>query len=95
MNIEEPAPKRYEENVLGKYYVLDSCNGCGLCLSMAIHNFAYSDDGSYYFVYKQPETSEEENQCQEAMKYCPMNCIRDDGDTYETFDSSQYDDLYY
>jgi ferredoxin len=84
-------PNRYSENAPGKYYVVDTCNGCGLCLSLAIRNFAYSDDASYYYIYQQPQTLEEERQCREAMDLCPMHCVRDDGGSYQSFD----DELYY
>lgn len=80
METSQQTAHRLVENVPGKYYVLDTCNGCGLCLSLAINNFTYNDDASYYYLYKQPQTPEEEEQCREAMELCPVNGIRDDGE---------------
>jgi ferredoxin len=32
------------------------------------------------YVFKQPDTSDEEAQCREALETCPTAAIRDDGD---------------
>jgi ferredoxin len=37
------------------------------------------------YVYKQPDTPEEEAQCKEAMNTCPRAAIRDDGETESAF----------
>lgn len=75
-----PTGKKLEDNVAGKYYVTDACDGCGICFSYAIQNFMYSSDSSYYFVYQQPSDSREEDDIRKAMELCPMNCIMDDGE---------------
>lgn len=72
--------KRFDDNVPGKYYVTDLCNGCGLCLSVALQNFMYSNDSSYYYVYQQPVDEREEADIREAISVCQMDCINDDGD---------------
>ena len=38
-----------------------------------------SDENSYSFVYKQPETEDENALCQEAMSCCPVEAIGNDG----------------
>jgi ferredoxin len=73
--------KRYEENAPGKYYVSDLCNGCGLCFSVALQNFMYSNDSSYYYIYQQPLDEREEADIREAISVCPMDCIKEDGET--------------
>ncbi|MBI4547584.1 MAG: ferredoxin [Ignavibacteriae bacterium] len=75
----EVASKRLEENAPGKFYVTDACNGCGLCFSIALQNFMYSNDSSYYYIYQQPIDEREEADIREAMSVCPMDCIKDDG----------------
>ena len=70
---------KYEDNKGGKYYVDNQCIDCDLCRETAPDNFTRNDDGGYSFVYKQPESDEEEAQCKEAMEGCPVEAIGDDG----------------
>ncbi len=69
---------RYSENVTGKYYVDSQCIDCDLCRETAPANFTRQDDGGYSYVYKQPETPEEEAQAKEAMEGCPVEAIGND-----------------
>jgi ferredoxin len=83
----EPAPKcimadvanKYSENVDGTFYVDDQCIDCDLCRETAPANFKRNDDGGHSFVYKQPESPEEETLCKEAMEGCPVEAIGSDG----------------
>jgi ferredoxin len=70
---------KYSENVEGKFYVDDQCIDCDLCRETAPANFKRNDDGGHSFVYKQPESPEEENLCKEAMEGCPVEAIGSDG----------------
>jgi len=72
-------PKPLPDNEPGKYYVIDSCNGCGLCFSVALQNFMYSNDASYYYILQQPADEREEADIRRAISVCPMDCIKDDG----------------
>ena len=74
------AANKYPENVPGKFYVDDQCIDCDLCRETAPANFKRNDDGGHSYVYKQPETPEEEDQCKEAMESCPVEAIGCDGD---------------
>ncbi len=76
--------EKFEENVAGRFYVLRVCIGCTLCAEIAPVCFRENTDlelavGNSY-VYRQPETPEEEQLCREAMAACPADAIRDDGD---------------
>ena len=54
------AANKYPENVAGKFYVDDQCIDCDLCRETAPASFKRNDDGGHTYVYKQPETPEEE-----------------------------------
>lgn len=71
---------KVEENVAGKYYVDSSCILCSLCPELAPENFKENEEGTYDYVYKQPDNDEEEEACQDAMAQCPVNAIGDDGE---------------
>jgi ferredoxin len=70
---------KYPENTGGKYYVDNQCIDCDLCRETAPDNFKRNDDGGYSFVYKQPESPEEEGRCKEAKEGCPVEAIGDNG----------------
>lgn len=71
--------EKWEDNAPGAWYVDKNCIVCGLCVDLAPNNFKESDNGDHDYVYKQPETPEEEEQCREAMEQCPVNAIGNDG----------------
>jgi ferredoxin len=73
------AANKYPENVEGKFYVDDQCIDCDLCRETAPANFRRNDDGGHSYVYKQPESPEEETLCKEAMEGCPVEAIGSDG----------------
>lgn len=71
------SPKPLVENVPGRFCVLDSCNGCGLCMSYAIHSFTFDDSACFYYIYRQPEGNEEADDVLRAISVCPMDAIQD------------------
>ncbi len=67
-------------NVKGKYYVdFDVCIDHECCVDEAPKNFKMDKDNWSAYVFKQPETLEEEKQCRNALNICPVEAIRDDG----------------
>lgn len=70
---------RLKDNVRGKFYVDRECIDCDVCRDTAPKNFTRNDDNGYSFVYKQPETPEELELCEEARDACPVEAIGDDG----------------
>ena len=70
---------RVPDSVPGAYYVDHECIDCDLCREVAPENFQRSEDEGYSYVTKQPETSDEAAQCQEALPSCPVEAIGDDG----------------
>lgn len=70
---------RYADNTPGKYYVDTQCIDCDVCRVTAPGNFTRQEDKGYSYVFKQPETTEEGEQCKEAMESCPVEAIGCDG----------------
>ena len=67
-------------NVKGKYYVdKETCLDHECCCDEAPSNFKMDKEYGA-FVFKQPETEEEEFQCKNAMECCPVEAIHDDGE---------------
>lgn len=71
---------RVPDNPTGKFYVDTQCIDCNLCRDTAPNNFKQNEEKGYSYVYKQPSTPEEEQQCQEAMEGCPVEAIGNDGE---------------
>ena len=71
---------RYPENVPGRYYVDDQCIDCDGCRQTAPNNFMRDEECGHSYVFRQPQTAEEEAQCARAMRECPVEVIGDDGD---------------
>ncbi len=67
--------RKLPENVAGKYFVLDCCNACGLCKSVADTLFDSNKKGTYYFVSRQPSSAEEQAMMDEAIEFCEVNGI--------------------
>jgi ferredoxin len=68
------------QNTAGKWYVDTQCIDCNLCRDTAPENFQQYEEGGYSYVYKQPESQEELEMCQEALEACPVEAIGDDAD---------------
>ena len=68
------------ENVSGKFYVDSQCIDCDLCRETAKGFFTRQDDAGYSYVFKQPTTADEIEQCMEAKNGCPVDAIGDDGE---------------
>ena len=70
---------RVPDNKPGTYYVDQECIDCDLCREVAPENFERNEDEGYSYVYKQPETEDEQSQCEEARDSCPVEAIGSDG----------------
>jgi ferredoxin len=67
------------QNISGPYYVDDTCIDCDLCRSTAPQFFTRHDETGYSYVYRQPATSGEFAQAEEARLACPTESIGNDG----------------
>ena len=66
-------------NVPGKYFA--DCLTCldhAFCVESAPSNFRQDEERRAY-VFKQPESREEEARCRQAVEHCPVAAIGDDG----------------
>lgn len=68
------------KNVKGKFYVDNTCIGCGLCVNSLPDFFAEDSSSGMMCVYKQPSNASEIAECQEILNNCPVNAIGDDGE---------------
>ncbi len=52
--MEQLGPKRLPNNVPGRYFTTEECDGCAYCASVAPENFDYEKNTNTYFVSRQP-----------------------------------------
>lgn len=71
--------ERYSDNVPGNWYVDKKCILCSVCSEAAPSNFKESPEGNHDIVFKQPESPQETQQCEEAKASCPVEAIGSDG----------------
>ena len=74
--MEKRLPAKLPNNVPGKYYTTDDCDGCAYCASVAPDNFDYEKTSNTYYVAHQPEDIVQEEFLQEALDDCPVDAIR-------------------
>ena len=79
-NIMADKTHKWPVNAAGKFYVDEQCIDCDLCRETAPAFFARNDDGSHSYVFKQPETPADIEQCEEALSNCPVEAIGNDGE---------------
>ena len=73
--------KKHPLSANGKYYIdLDMCIIFCTCEDIAPNNFKYDENLGTTYVFKQPETIEEQKLCKEAKYCCPVEAIYDDGE---------------
>ena len=66
-------------DALGRYFITDECDGCGLRVACAPDNVVASWDGSHRTVAHQPANQREENALHDAEMGCSLACLhRDD-----------------
>ncbi len=56
------------------YRVSEKCIGCKVCVLVASENFDLNDNNIAYLK-KQPQTTDEEAECNQAMEVCPVEAI--------------------
>ena len=66
---------RLKLNVKGPWYVDEECIACDACVLVAEKHFKIDEDSCLAYVYKQPKTPQEIDDCKEAMETCPVEAI--------------------
>jgi ferredoxin len=69
------ALRRLPDNVVGRFFTTESCEGCAYCASIAPDNFDFQKNSNTYFVSRQPRTRAEEEDMLEALDDCPVDAI--------------------
>ena len=75
--------ERLPYNVPGKFYVDEQCLDCDLCRETAPTLFSRNEEEGVSYIFKQPETEEEQAQAQESLEGCPCEAIFSDGDEHD------------
>jgi ferredoxin len=70
---------KFEQNIIGQFYVDDQCIACDACVMEAPNFFEMNDDEGHAFVKLQPNNPNEEKECLEALEACPVEAIGSDG----------------
>lgn len=70
---------KFDQNTDGRFYVDDQCIACDACVMEAPRFFAMNDDEGHAYVKLQPQTSEEVQECMDALEACPVEAIGQDG----------------
>ena len=71
---------RLPYNVLGRFYIDDSCVDCDMCRGTAPHVFKRNDEAGSSYAYRQPVTEEEIKLAEQAVTECPTESIGNDGE---------------
>ena len=71
----EEGQVKLPNNVPGRYYVSDKCDGCAYCGGIAPENFDWDKPSNTHFIVRQPETDEEIELLLEASEDCPVSAI--------------------
>lgn len=70
---------KHKGNMPGAYYVDDQCIACDACVVEAPLFFAMNDIQGHAYVKLQPQNPKEIENCEEALKACPVEAIGRDG----------------
>ncbi len=71
---------KFDQNIDGKFYVDDQCIACDACVVEAPRFFAMNDDEGHAYVFAQPTTQKDIEECQSALEACPVEAIGSDGE---------------
>ena len=71
---------RHPQNADGKFWVNQHvCMECASCFVEAPENIRLDNAVGMSYVFKQPENEKELRQVREAIRFCPVEAIEDNG----------------
>ncbi|MBT7608217.1 MAG: ferredoxin [Bacteriovoracaceae bacterium] len=72
---------RFDENIMGTFYVDDQCIACDACVMEAPRFFEMNEMDAHAFVLLQPDLNNEQEmtECLNALEACPVEAIGKDG----------------
>ena len=71
MNIQELAD-RYEDNVIGRYFVDTQCIDCDLCRETAPNNFTRQTEEGYSYVINNPRMTRRKKRVKKLWRIVPL-----------------------
>ena len=71
---------KWKQNLAGKYFVDETCIACDACVVEAPKFFAMNDEDGHAYVFKQPESKSDLEDCANALATCPVEAIGNNGD---------------
>ncbi len=70
---------KYSDNATGVFYVDTQCIACNACVQEAPFFFKMNNSEEHAFIFSQPKSLQEIDQCREALELCPVEAIGEDG----------------
>lgn len=71
--------KKLAKNVVGRFYVDETCIDCEVCREIAPANFTRDDLTRKSYVFHQPDNPADEAACLAAVEECPVEAIGKNG----------------
>ena len=68
---------RNDRNPRTEFCITESCNGCGLCKSIAPDFFYYIEYAYSYFIVRQPRSESEVELLRDTLSFCMLDAIRE------------------
>ena len=67
--------EKNHDNVEGLFFVDSQCIACDACVEEAPKHFAMNDIDGHAYVFFQPKSAAELEECTNALDLCPVNAI--------------------
>ncbi|MGE5315877.1 MAG: ferredoxin [Acidobacteriota bacterium] len=75
---DQSEPLRFNEP--GRFHTTIQCDGCGQCIHVAGDMITFDESEVFCYLYRQPQTPEEEERLKKIALDCPVRALRDKAD---------------